>query len=83
MESGDIRADADPEDLLRAMSGICMATDLPGWNDRTGRLVDLFVDGLRYGAPNPALSRGSSGDADAVSPCADAHADACAPRSCR
>jgi AcrR family transcriptional regulator len=52
-ESGDIRADADPEDLLRAMSGICMATDLPGWNDRTERLIDLFVDGLRYGAPSP------------------------------
>lgn len=52
--SGDVRPDADPEDLLRAMSGICMASDLPGWNDRTGRLIDLIVDGLRYGAPAPA-----------------------------
>jgi AcrR family transcriptional regulator len=51
VESGTIRADADAEDLLRAMSGICMATDTPGWNDRTGRLVDLLVDGLRFGAP--------------------------------
>jgi AcrR family transcriptional regulator len=51
--SGTIRADADAEDLLRAMSGICMATDTPGWNDRTGRLVDLLVDGLRYGARSP------------------------------
>ena len=54
VQSGSIRADADPEDLLRAMSGICMATDLPGWNDRTERLIDLLVDGLRYGAPAPA-----------------------------
>ncbi|MDQ2748805.1 MAG: TetR/AcrR family transcriptional regulator [Actinomycetota bacterium] len=50
---GVIRADVDAEDLLRAMSGICMATDSPGWADRTERLVDLLVDGLRYGAPGP------------------------------
>lgn len=49
--SGQIRADVDPEDLIRAMSGICMATDTPGFAERTGRLVDLLVDGLRYGAP--------------------------------
>jgi hypothetical protein len=30
-----------------------MASDQPGWNDRTGRLVELLVDGLRYGAPTP------------------------------
>jgi AcrR family transcriptional regulator len=53
VQSGTIRADADPDDLLRAMSGICMASDQPGWNDRTGRLVELLVDGLRYGAPTP------------------------------
>lgn len=51
---GSIRDDVDPEDLLRAMGGICMATDTPGWADRTGRLVDLLMDGLRYGAPNAA-----------------------------
>jgi AcrR family transcriptional regulator len=48
--AGEIRSDVEPEDLLRAMSGICMATDSPGWAERTGRLVDLLVDGLRYGA---------------------------------
>ncbi len=48
-----IRADADADDLLRGMSGICMATDSPGWQDRTGRLIALLVDGLRYGAPAP------------------------------
>jgi AcrR family transcriptional regulator len=50
-ESGAIRDDVDSADLLRAMSGICMATDSPDWADRTGRLVDLLVDGMRYGAP--------------------------------
>jgi AcrR family transcriptional regulator len=48
---GAIREDADSEDLLRAMSGVCMATDSPDWVDRSARLVDLLVDGLRYGAP--------------------------------
>ena len=50
---GVIRDDVDSEDLLRAMSGICMATDSPGWHDRTEGLVDLLIDGLRYGAPGP------------------------------
>jgi AcrR family transcriptional regulator len=49
--AGEIRDDVEAEDLLRAMSGICMAADTPGWAERTGRLVDLLVDGLRYGAP--------------------------------
>ncbi len=30
VSAGTIRADADAHDLLRAMSGICMATDSPG-----------------------------------------------------
>jgi AcrR family transcriptional regulator len=54
VESGEIRSDVDSEDLLRAMSGICMATDTPGWSERSERLVDLLIDGLRYGAPASA-----------------------------
>jgi len=50
VESGTIRPDVEPEDVLKALSGICMASDLPG-DDRTARLIDLIVDGLRYGAP--------------------------------
>ncbi|WP_375489484.1 TetR/AcrR family transcriptional regulator [uncultured Jatrophihabitans sp.] len=48
--AGTVRADVDPNDLMRAVGGICMATDTPGWRDRTGRLVGLLMDGLRYGA---------------------------------
>jgi AcrR family transcriptional regulator len=54
VESGQIRADVNPDDLLGAMSGICMAADTPGWAERTGRVIDLLVDGLRYGAPASA-----------------------------
>jgi AcrR family transcriptional regulator len=56
-EAGTIRDDVAPEDLLRAMGGICMATDTRDWADRTARLVDLLVDGLRYGAPGAPPSR--------------------------
>ena len=55
VESGSVRPDTDSEDVIRALSGICMASDLPG-EDRTGRLIDLIVDGLRFGAPAPASS---------------------------
>ena len=55
--SGAIRADVGPADLLPAMSGICMATDTPGWSERTARLVDLLMDGLRFGAPGDASVR--------------------------
>ena len=48
--AGAIRDDVDADDLIRAMSGICMATDTSGGSERTARLVDLLVDGMRYGA---------------------------------
>ena len=51
VETGEIRDDVEPDDLMRAMGGICMATDSPDWHERAGRLVGLLVDGLRYGAP--------------------------------
>jgi AcrR family transcriptional regulator len=51
VQAGAIRDDVDSRDLLRAMGGICMATDTPDSTDRTSRLVDLLMDGLRYGAP--------------------------------
>ncbi len=49
--AGTVRADVDPMDLIRAMSGICLAIDQPGWLDQARRLVTLLMDGLRYGAP--------------------------------
>ena len=48
--AGAIRDDVDADDLIRAMSGVCMATDTSGGSERTARLVDLLVDGMRYGA---------------------------------
>ena len=51
VEAGDIRPDIEPEDLIRAMSGICMVTDDRGFQDRATRLMSLLLDGLRFGAP--------------------------------
>jgi AcrR family transcriptional regulator len=48
--AGRIRADVQGSDLLRALGGICMASDSDGWQDQARRLVALLMDGLRYGA---------------------------------
>jgi AcrR family transcriptional regulator len=44
---GVIRPDIGPEDLLRALVGMCYLHDQPGWQNSVLRLVDVFVDGLR------------------------------------
>ena len=45
--AGEIRADISPEDLLRALIGMCYMHDQPGWQASVLRLVDVFIDGLR------------------------------------
>ena len=45
--AGEIRADISPDDLLRALIGMCYMQDQPGWQTSVLRLVDVFVDGLR------------------------------------
>jgi AcrR family transcriptional regulator len=45
--AGEVRADIDPEDLLRALVGMCYAHDGTGWQPKVLRLVDVFIDGLR------------------------------------
>ena len=46
--AGAIRGDVEPMDLLRAVSGICLATDRDDWRDHARRLVALLMDGMRY-----------------------------------
>jgi AcrR family transcriptional regulator len=45
--AGEIRADIGPEDLLRALIGMCYLHDQPGWQSTVLRLMDVFIDGLR------------------------------------
>ena len=45
--AGEIRADADPDDLLRALVGFTYGAAQPGWQASALRLIDLLMDGLR------------------------------------
>jgi AcrR family transcriptional regulator len=45
--AGEVRDDISPEDLLRALVGICYAHDQAGWQSGVLRLVDVFIEGLR------------------------------------
>jgi AcrR family transcriptional regulator len=47
---GTLRDDLDPADLLAGMSGVSLAVGDPGQREQAGRLLDLLMDGLRYGA---------------------------------
>jgi Tetracyclin repressor-like, C-terminal domain len=51
--TGEIRADISPEDLLRALVGMCYMHDQPGWQTSVLRLVDVFIDGLRIRPDTP------------------------------
>lgn len=49
VRAGVIRGDVNSDDLLRAVSGLCMSgyTQSP---DQAQRMIGLLLDGLRYGA---------------------------------
>jgi AcrR family transcriptional regulator len=50
VERGLIRPDVDPGEILRALGGFCLFDDQPDARKQAVRLVELVVDGLRYGA---------------------------------
>jgi AcrR family transcriptional regulator len=58
--AGEIRSDISPEDLLRALVGMCYMHDQPGWQKSVMRLVDVFVDGLRVQTKADRGSKSSS-----------------------
>lgn len=47
--AGEVRADVEPYDLLRAVASLC-TPDRDGGPGHARRMVALLVDGLRYGA---------------------------------
>lgn len=61
VSAGQIRDDIEPYDLLRAVGNLAVATGEDGAL-HSRRMVDLLIDGLRYGAPgaSPAPRRGRS-----------------------
>jgi AcrR family transcriptional regulator len=60
--AGEIRDDVSPEDLLRALVGMCYMHDQPGWQTSVLRLVDVFIDGLRIrpNGPRPKATQKKS-----------------------
>ncbi|HUZ19223.1 MAG TPA: helix-turn-helix domain-containing protein [Acidimicrobiales bacterium] len=52
--AGGVRDDISATDLLRAMGGICLATDNADWPEQARPLVALLLDGLRYGVGAPS-----------------------------
>lgn len=49
--TGELRADVQAADVVRALGGICMLSErtVPE-REQTRRIIDLLVDGLRFGA---------------------------------
>ncbi|HET7407528.1 MAG TPA: TetR family transcriptional regulator [Mycobacteriales bacterium] len=47
---GEIRPDVDPTDVLRALAGVCMTSDMTQSQEQPCRIAQLLMDGLRYGA---------------------------------
>jgi AcrR family transcriptional regulator len=63
--AGEMRADISPEDLLRALIGMCYIHDQPGWQTSVLRLLDVFIDGLRVQASAEMRKTPVSSHADA------------------
>ena len=45
IESGDIRSDLEPFDLLRALIGVSHVASGPDWKQSAKRLVDILITG--------------------------------------
>ena len=48
--SGDLRADTDPGDFIRALVGVFHTMAMPGWEQSARRLVDILIAGSRPAA---------------------------------
>lgn len=58
--AGQMRGDLSPEDLLRALIGMCYMHDQPGWQSSVLRMLDVFVDGLRVQPGRTAKARAAA-----------------------
>jgi len=47
IQSGEIRSDLDPFDLLRALIGVAHVASSPDWQQSAKRLVDILITGSR------------------------------------
>ncbi|HEY0785057.1 MAG TPA: TetR/AcrR family transcriptional regulator [Acidobacteriaceae bacterium] len=47
IDSGELRADVDPNDLVRAMIGVFHTTAMPDWEPSARRIVDILIAGSK------------------------------------
>lgn len=47
ISSGELRADTNPDDLVRALVGVFHTTALAGWEESARRIVDMLIAGSR------------------------------------
>jgi len=55
--NGDLRADTNPNDFVRALVGVFHTTAMPGWEQSARRLVDILIAGSRPVEPAPSKLR--------------------------
>jgi AcrR family transcriptional regulator len=56
--SGDLRADTDPDDFVRALVGVFHTTAVPGWEQSARRIVEILIAGSRSAPIASAASVG-------------------------
>jgi AcrR family transcriptional regulator len=54
--SGDLRADTDPDDFIRALVGVFHTTAVPGWERSARRIVEILIAGSRPMTSSLALN---------------------------
>lgn len=57
--AGSLRQDIQPIDVMCVINGIWYLPEGPNWRQDVGRMLDLVIDGLRYGA---AQGQSAAGD---------------------
>ncbi len=56
IDSGELRADTDPDDIIRVLIGVFHTTSLPGWESSARRIVDILIDGSRTRDPSGEIA---------------------------
>jgi AcrR family transcriptional regulator len=57
IDSGELHAETDPDDMMRALIGVFHTTGIPGWEASARRIVDMLIDGSRATAKPKMKSR--------------------------
>ena len=51
IDSGDLRLETQPEDLIRGLVGVFHTTAVPGWEASARRIVDILIAGSQQAGP--------------------------------